>query len=261
MDKNLITSLNIDRYDKKMILNVPADVSDFKGIDFNNLFCAGKYDFVFAFIFSLDEFVHLLETIIDNDVLNNNAAIFFSYPKRNNKKYGINIGREDFFRAANIDETGYIGKTSLKFDKTIAFNKKFTAVGFKYQIKKKSKPAQIVAPIDDFIERIPEIREYLGKNEDALQLFDSLTMGYQREWARQLFGAENNSKINKRYKDMHTILKKGYKSMDAYRRRIKSEDLNLLFDMPKIEIPHIELEDKELEDYQYQYDQMTDTYN
>ena len=85
MSSAVVKKLDIEKFDKKLVINIPKDVSDFKGLSFNNIFDGDKYDMIFAFIFSLDEFNHLLETVIEKKLLNKNGVMYFAYPKRNNK--------------------------------------------------------------------------------------------------------------------------------------------------------------------------------
>ena len=223
MNKEIINKLNVEKYEKKLVINIPADVSDFKGQSFNDVLDGDRYDMIFAFIFSLDEFVHLLETVIDKSLLNKGGVLYFAYPKRGNKKYMDSIGRDDFFKSVKMDCDGYVNNSLIKFNKLVAFNKVFTVIGFKYDRKKKSDRPPIQR-VEDYVERIPEIRKHFEANQETTELFANLTPGYQREWARHVFSVKNVTTLNKRFKEMENVLKQGYKSMDAYRRRIKSED-------------------------------------
>ena len=221
----IVKKFDIDKYDRKLIINIPADVSDFKGLLFNDVFDGDRYNMIFAFIFSLDEFVHLLETVIEKNLLEKTGMLCFAYPKRENKKYKESIGRDDFFRAVKMDSDGYVNNSTIKFNKLLAFNKVFTVIGFKNEPKRKNKLDQPSQRVEDYVERIPEIKKHFEENTESLDLFVNLTPGYQREWARHVFGVKNLTTTNKRLKEMENVLKQGYKSMDAYRRRIKIDEI------------------------------------
>ena len=68
MDNKIIKKLNIENYSRKVILNKPDDIRAFDGLSFDKIIGKGKYDLVFAFIFSLEEFIFLLKIIIQNDI-------------------------------------------------------------------------------------------------------------------------------------------------------------------------------------------------
>jgi len=225
MNKEIINKLDIEKFEKKLIINMPADISDFKGLSFNEVLDGDRYNLIFSFIFSLDEFLHLFETVIEKNLLNKGGMLYFAYPKRGNKKYKENIGRDDFFKAVIMDNDGYVNNSLIKFNRLVAFNKVFTVIGYKYEPKRKNKLDQPSQHIEDYVERIPEIKAHFEENQEALDLFVNLTPGYQREWARHVFAVKNTVTTGKRFKEMEKVLKQGYKSMDAYRRRVKSEDM------------------------------------
>ncbi len=217
MNNEIIKKFGIEKFDKKLILNKPADISDFDGISFDTAPGKDKRDLIFAFIFSLNEFTDLLKTVIDNDLLNPNGVLYFAYPKKGNKQYAEYIGRDDFFGPADMNDEGYAGESSIKFNKMAAFNDVFTVIGLKHETKKK-KPAQPSQCVGDYIERIPDVRTHFERNDEVLAAFDKLTPGYQRDWARYVFGVKNADTTEKRFAEMEQILKQGYKSIDLFRR-------------------------------------------
>ena len=217
MNQEIIKKFGIDKFDQKLFLNMPADVLDFDGISFSTKQDKDRYDLIFAFIFSLKEFTYLLKTVIDNHWLNPGGVVYFAYPKKGNKQYQEYIGRDDFFGVVNMDSDGYVNESQIKFNKMAAFNDVFTVVGLKHEPKRKksTQPSQCV---EDYIERIPEIRKHFEENKDVLDSFDKLTPGYQRDWARYVFGVKNVATSDKRFAEMEHILKQGYKSVDLYRQ-------------------------------------------
>ncbi len=216
MNNEVIKKFGIEKYDQKLILNKPVDIDDFDGISFHTTMGKGKYDLIFAFIFSLDEFVALLETVIDKDLLNPNGILYFAYPKKGNKQFTTYIGRDDFFKWVNMGHDGYVDNSPIKFNKMAAFNDVFTVIGLKHEEKRK-KPAQPSQRVVDYAERIPDVRIHFEKNKEVLAFFDKLTPGYQRDWARYVYGVKNVSTTEKRFAEMENILQQGYKSVDLFR--------------------------------------------
>jgi len=217
MNDEIIKKFGIEKYNQKLFLNIPAGISDFDGMSFCTTQNEEKYDLIFAFVFSLNEFVDLLKSVIDNHLLNPGGVIYFAYPKKGNKQYKEYIGRDDFFEVVNMDDGGYINESPIKFNKMAALNDVFTVVGLKHEPtrKKSTQPSQCVM---DYVERVPEIRKYFENKNDVLTLFDQLTPGYQRNWARYVFSVKNPVITDKRFAEMEHILKQGFKSLDLYRR-------------------------------------------
>jgi len=217
MNNEIIKKFGIEKYSQKLFLNIPAGISDFDGMSFCTTLNDDKYDLIFAFIFSLKEFSDLLKTMIDNQLLNPGGVIYFAYPKKGNKQYKEYIGRDDFFKVVNMDDDAYINESHIKFNKMAALNDIFTVVGLKHEPTRK-KSTQLSQCVIDYVERIPDIRKHFEKNNEVFALFDQLTPGYQRDWARYVFSVKNPVITDKRFAEMEHILKQGFKSLDLYRR-------------------------------------------
>lgn len=101
----------------------------------------------------------------------------------------------------------------------VGLNDVFTVVGFKEETRKKneasSKPSQRV---DDYTSIIPEVENDLQDSPEALELYQSLTPGYRKDWARYVYSAVQEGTRAKRRAEMKKILGEGYKSIDIYRR-------------------------------------------
>jgi hypothetical protein len=220
MNTEIIKKFNIEKFNTKVILDKPNDIADFDGITYDTAIGNGKYNLIFAFIFSLDEFTNLLKNTIDKDLLNPNGMLYFAYPKKGNKQYSKYIGRDDFFDVIDMNNEGYVYNSPVKFNKMAAFSEVFTVIGLKYDEKRKksSAPSQCVA---DYIDRIPDVRKYFERDKEILALFDQLTPGYQRGWSRYVYSTKNEATTEKRFTEMETILRQGYKSIDLYRQNIK----------------------------------------
>jgi len=218
MNQEIIKKFGFEKYDRKMILNLPADISDFDGIPFSTAFEKENYDLIFAFIFSLDEFTNLLKTVIDNNLLNQEGILYFAYPKKGNKQYKEYIGRDDFFGKVCMDTDGYVNGSPIKFNKMAAFNDVFTVVGLKHEPKRKKASTQPSQCVSDYVSRVPDIQKHFEGNHEILASFNRLTPGYQRDWARYVFGVKNEATTEKRFAEMEHILRQGYKTVDLYRR-------------------------------------------
>jgi len=212
----------IEKFDKKLILNKPVNVADFEGIDYVTAIGNEKYDLIFAFIFSLNEFINLVKTVVEKELLHPNGVLYIAYPKKGNKQYKQYIGRDDFIPAVEMDSDGYVFNSPVKFNKMAAFNEVFTVIGLKHEAKRKktTQPSQCVG---DYIERIPDLIKHLEVNNEIYSFFNQLTPGYQRDWARYVFGVKNTATTEKRLAEMKNILKQGYKSVDLYRRGKKND--------------------------------------
>jgi hypothetical protein len=217
MDNTIIKKLNIEKYNRKVILNKPDDIRAFEALSFDKIIGKGKYDLIFAFIFSLEEFIFLLKIVIQNDIINHNGMLYFAYPKKGNKQYKEYIGRYDFFDVIDMDNGGYVYDSFMKFNKMAAFSDVFTVIGLKHREKgnKTNVPSQCVA---DYIERVRDVRDYFSTDEEILAIFDSLTPGYQRGWARYVYSTKNYATTEKRFGEMGNILKQGFKSIDLFRQ-------------------------------------------
>ena len=215
MINGTIKKLGIEKFDKKLILHKPADICEFDGILFETKIKNVKYDLIFAFIFSLDEFLNLLIKVIEKELLNPGGVFYVAYPKKGNNRYKEYIGRDDFFGVVYMDDDGYVFESPIKFNKMVAFNEVFTVVGLKHEEKRKksTQPSQCVS---DYVERIPELKKQLAA--DTLSFFEQLTPGYQRDWARYVFGVKNPATTEKRLSEMADILKQGFKSVDLYKK-------------------------------------------
>ena len=217
MNSETLKKFSIEKFDKKLILHKPEDVTDFDGIDYASSIGHEKYDMIFAFVFSLDEFTNMVQTVVEKELLHPNGVLYTAYPKKGNRQYKEYIGRDDFFSAVVMDKDGYVYNSSVKFNKMAAFSDVFTVIGLKHEEKRK-KSAQPSQCVGDYMERIPDLRIHFEGNSTVLTLFDQLTLGYQRGWARYVFGVKNPATTQKRFAEMEHILKQGYKSEDLYRQ-------------------------------------------
>ena len=76
------------------------------------------------------------------------------------------------------------------------------------------------APLASFEPMIPQVAALLA-DDPTLQAFNDLTPGYQREWARFIFGVKAAATQQRHVAVMRTVFQAGYKSKRAYDSRPK----------------------------------------
>lgn len=221
--KSVVEKLNLNKYQRKLVLQKPEDLDDFHELDYDSSINNDKYDLIFMFVFSLEEFSRQLQSVIANQLLEKNGYVYFAYPKKNNPKYKEYIERDSLLNVVAMDDEGYTLDSDIKFSRMVSLNDIFTVVGLKSVPKKtkkddSSKSSQCV---DDYIVHVDDIKQYLNKNEDLLGAYNQLTFGYQKDWARYVYSAKRKETRDKRLLEMETVLGAGYKSMELYRRKQK----------------------------------------
>lgn len=221
--KTIVEKLNLSKYERKLVLNKPEDLVELNGLNYDSSPNKEKYDLIFLFVFSLEEFSQQLKSVIDKQLLKKNGYIFFAYPKKNNPKYQEYIERDSLFEAVAMDEEGYTFGSDIKFSRMVSLNDVFTVVGLKSTPKKAKKAASSKSSqcVDDYIIHVDDIKQYLNRNEELLASFNQLTFGYQKDWARYVYSAKRKETQEKRLLEMETVLGEGYKTMDLYRRKQK----------------------------------------
>jgi hypothetical protein len=219
--KSIVDKLNLRKYASKLILNLPGDIDEFKEIDFDASIQKEKYDLIFAFVFNLEEFSNELHKVIEKQLLSDKGYIFFAYPKKNNPQYKEYIERDQIFPYIKVGEDGYVADSNLKFSRMVSLNDVFTVVGLKSEKKKAAPSSKKSQCVDDYIVHMEDIKRYLEKNAELLSTYNSLTFGYQKDWARYVYSAKRKETQEKRLLEMEDILGEGYKSIDLYRRSMK----------------------------------------
>lgn len=68
----------------------------------------------------------------------------------------------------------------------------------------------------DYEVDIPRVVQLLHNDEWLMEFFIALTPGYQREWARFIFGAKTSVTKQRHIEQMKVIFKAGFKSKRAY---------------------------------------------
>ncbi len=220
MAKTIVEKLNLHKFKRVAVLYRPEDENSLSGLgDHVTELTDSQYDLIFAYVLNMESLQDLVNQVIDHNYLNKGGYLYAAYPKKGNKVYSTYIHRDSLFEGVGADEDGYIGSSSLKFARMVGLNDVFTVVGFKEEARKKkdtpSKPSQRV---DDYTSMIPAVEKELQDSPEALVLYQSLTPGYRKDWARYVYSAVQEETRAKRRAEMKKILGEGYKSVDMYRR-------------------------------------------
>jgi len=221
MAKTIVEKLNLQKYEKAAVLNVPEGsdyLAELDGYD-TELNKDQSYDLIFAFVFDLETFKRIVNTVIKNHYLNKNGYIYFAYPKKGNKVYPTFIHRDEIFPGIGVDENGYVGTSNIKFARMVGLDDTFTVVGLKEETRKNQPSSKASQCVDDYIELIPEIEKDLQETPALLDFYQSLTPGYRKDWARFVYSAKQEATKAKRREEMKMILGAGYKSRDLYLRK------------------------------------------
>jgi uncharacterized protein YdeI (YjbR/CyaY-like superfamily) len=76
-------------------------------------------------------------------------------------------------------------------------------------------------PLSEYEVDIPKVAELLESLPESHQFFTDLTPGYQREWARFIFGVKSEETKLRHIEQMKIIFEAGFKSKRAYDQRAK----------------------------------------
>ena len=221
MSKTIVEKLNLLKYKKVVVLDIPEGREYFNGLpDYDTTFKGKGYDLIFAFVLTKSELKKLMDAVIEKNYLNENGYIYIAYPKKGNKVYPSYIHRDDLFEALGADDEGYVGTSNIKFARMVGLDEVFTVVGLKEENRnKKSKSSKASQCVDDYIAMIPEVEKDLQNNKNLLAFYQSLTPGYQKDWARYIYSAKQEATKEKRREEMKMILGAGYKTRELYRSR------------------------------------------
>ncbi|MGE6257662.1 YdeI/OmpD-associated family protein [Heyndrickxia sporothermodurans] len=220
MTKTIVENLNLQKYKKAAVLNLPEGATYLSELtEYDTELKDQTYDLIFAFVLDMESLKGLVQKVIENQYLNKDGYLFVAYPKKGNKVYSTFIHRDELLDGLGADENGYIGTSNIKFARMVGLDDVFTVVGLKEAAKGKNQTFTKASQcVDDYIEMIPEVEKDLMDSPDLLTFYQSLTPGYQKDWARYVYSAKQEATKAKRKEEMKMILAKGYKSRDLYRR-------------------------------------------
>ncbi|OAB40653.1 hypothetical protein PMSD_01785 [Paenibacillus macquariensis subsp. defensor] len=220
MAKSIVEKLNLQKYEKVAVLDQPDRTDYFTELTgYDTSLKDHAYDLIFAFVLDMDSLKELVDRVIEHEHLNKSGYLFAAYPKKGNKVYPTFIHRDDLFAGIGSDEEGYIGISNIKFARMVGLDDVFTVVGLKEDARGKGKTSsQSSQCVDDYIALIPSVEKDLGDTPELLTLYQSLTPGYRKDWARYVYSAKQEGTRVKRREEMKIILQAGYKSRELYRK-------------------------------------------
>ena len=220
MAKTIVEKLNLQKYKKVAVLNLPDGANYLAELtDFDTELHENTYDLIFAFVLHMESLKELVSKVIQKDLLNKNGYIFLAYPKKGNKVYPTFIHRDDLLDGVCADENGYIGTSNIKFSRMVGLDDIFTIVGLKEDSRSKNQiSTKASQSVDDYIELIPSVEIDLQDTPDLLAFYQSLTPGYRKDWARYVYSAKQEATKTKRREEMKMILRGGFKIRDSYLR-------------------------------------------
>ncbi|MBO0471930.1 YdeI/OmpD-associated family protein [Enterococcus sp. DIV0242_7C1] len=221
MAKSVTEKLKLMVYPIKAIVDRPNEsyLSELKDAQLG--FPTKPVDLLFVFVKTMDEFKKIVHVTIEKELLNKDGVLFVAYPKKGNKMYPTFVHRDEIFPALDVDDSdGYVGKSTLKFNRMVSLDEVFTVTGLKNTERKAPNKKATSARVEDYVKFIPQVEKLLEKHSKAKVLFDNLTPGYKRDWARYIFSAKQQTTQDKRKAEMIDILEKGFKSKELYRQSL-----------------------------------------
>ncbi|MBO9130221.1 YdeI/OmpD-associated family protein [Bacillus sp. 165] len=215
----IIDKLKLNKYANMTVINQPDDYDVFTE---QRNFLSKNHDAIFIFVKTLDEMVAYTHRILnDEQLLLEKGYVFFAYPKKGNSRYKTFVHRDGIFPAMQVGEDGHIGKSDLKFSRMVSMDDVFTVIGLKREKKKVSKTSDTSHCVADYEDKVKDVETLLADQPNELAFYQSLTPGYQKDWARYIFSAKQQQTRNKRQQQMVEILSQGYKTIDLFRRKKK----------------------------------------
>lgn len=221
MTEELFKKLKIDKFQEITLIKAAREKSVFDYFQ-QNTFPA---DLIVGYVYHLEEMKELIFRVFNEKLLKPNGQLYLIYPKTKNKLAHDAIGRDSIFPFLKVNRAnGYVEGTTIKFNRMNALDDNYTLLGLKYtkqvEERSKTKTSQKVA---DYVNQIGDVKAYLEAYPKGRDLFEQLTPGYQRGWARYIYSAKTKATQEKRQTEMLEILKAGFKSRELYRAHLKSK--------------------------------------
>lgn len=210
MQNALAEKLRLDPQKELVVINRP-DRRYFSVFQVLEGYPESPADAIVLFADNLQTLQEMTGRIIRENVLNAGGRLLIAYPKKGNRTLGTYLHRDEILPSLDVDEDGYIRGSDFRFNQMVSLDGTYTLIGIKRGEKRRGKksPSQRVG---DYIQYIPQIEEDLKGEPKALDFFRGLTPGYQRGWARYVYGAVRPETREKRIKEMARQLKEGVKS-------------------------------------------------
>lgn len=197
-------SLKLKAVNKKVFLiNVTEELVLSEGLSST---CDSAPEIVVGFINTTDDLTQVVNSYNKSNPLAK-TILNVIYFKKANKLGNAGINR---------DEMMELGKGfGLEACRLINVNENYSCMGFRpieeFKQITKNKPSQCV---DDYLDKIPELINVL--NDEAKIKFAQLTLGYQKGWARYVFGVVQEKTRQKRLATANIAISQGFKAIDMY---------------------------------------------
>ncbi|WP_207696515.1 hypothetical protein DOK67_0003184 [Enterococcus sp. DIV0212c] len=221
MGKSIVEKLKLMTYSNKVIVNRPSKEYLPELKEDQSQLPAEPTDMIFVFVMAMEEFKKIVIEVIEKQLLHKNGVLFVAYPKKGNKVYSTFVHRDEIFPALQVDDSdGYIGSSTLKFNRMVSLDETFTVTGMK-NVERTIKSTNVSsARVDDYVQFIPAVESFIENHKEAKAMFDQLTPGYKKDWARYIYSAKQETTQAKRKNEMIDILQKGFKSKELYRQSL-----------------------------------------
>lgn len=220
MTKSIVDKLGLHKYEQVAVLDQPEGMdylSELTG--YATTLKDRVFDLIFAFVLDMESLKELVDRVIEHQHLRNNGYLFVAYPKKGNKVYPTFIHRDDLLGGLGSDEDGYVGNSTIKFSRMVGLDDVFTVVGLKQDAGSKDRTSTNSSQrVDDYIALIPSVEKDLEDAPELLSIYQSLTPGYRKDWARYVYSAKQEETRAARREEMKMILQAGYKSRELYRK-------------------------------------------
>ncbi|MFA5719539.1 MAG: YdeI/OmpD-associated family protein [Acholeplasmataceae bacterium] len=141
------------------------------------------------------------------NLLEDNGILYICYPKLKNTINVEGIHRDHIFPYLHVsEETGYVGDTLMRFNKMASFDKDYTLLGTKKDVKRQKRHQDKT----DYSLYIQNLKENLTSH--ALVFYNTLPKGYQTNWARYVYSAKQQKTKDRRLKETNELLEQHIKT-------------------------------------------------
>lgn len=215
----VLEKLKIDRFTRLATQNIPDYLKD-ELASLGSLKPTQDHDAILAFTTSNDDFFSTLESMVTQDPLIDQGVLLLCYPKKGNPTYPSHVHRDEIFPKVKMDDDGFVYGSSYKFNRMLAFDDNFTILEIKKveHFKLSNKPS---VRGSDFVHHIPDVKELLKSDVRALAFYNTLSPGYQKDWAVYIFSTATEATRLKRIEETKKLLAEGHKNMTLYRQSLK----------------------------------------
>lgn len=224
MVKTLVEKLKLNSFESKLLLHRPdlSHLADLEHFDLTDSSVSkGNYHLVIDFVENAQKLKESFRSL--HDKIRPEGLYVVAYPKKGNKKFETFIHRDQLFDLLHANrDTGKIEGTSFKFNRMVALDESYTVIALKNIAQQKNRkmptPSQRIA---DCQHRVPELSKLLTARSAELAFFESLSPGYQRDWARYIYSAKQQKTRDRRLSDFLAAMHARIKTTALYKTTLK----------------------------------------